>query len=249
MIQVSVVTPAYNAEKHIAQTIESVKSQTFENWEMLIVDDCSKDSTCQIVEEYTANDSRIKLIRLNENLGVSGARNTAIDKAVGRYIAFLDSDDLWLPQKLERQIAFMNQTNAALSYTAYRQFSKDGEKLINIPNEMSSKSLLKNTAIGCLTVMVDTTKSGDFKMPNLSHCEDICTWYSILNSTKSNAMGLNECLAMYRVGESSLTSSKGKAALKQWNVYRNYFEFSFVKSAYYFFCYAFNAVKKHYLSK
>src|SRR5690606_22928772 len=125
---VSVITPSYNSESFIKQTIESVQSQTYQNWEMIIVDDCSTDKTIEIIHQKSKEDTRIHLIKLNENSGAAVARNTAIRNAKGKYIAFLDSDDFWLPNKLERQVQFMLEHDYAFSYTSYRIMNEDGTK-------------------------------------------------------------------------------------------------------------------------
>ena len=152
---VSIITPLYNSEKYIAETIEFVLAQTYSNWEMIIVDDCSKDNGVEIVEKYREKDKRIKLYQNEINKGVSYTRNRAIDIAQGKYIAFLDSDDLWKKEKLEKQINFMEQNNIVLSYTAYEKINEDGSKRgeIRVPEKLDYKELLKNCLIGFLTAI------------------------------------------------------------------------------------------------
>lgn len=244
---VSIITPAYNTEKYIAQTIESVQKQTYKNWEMIIVDDCSQDDTVKIVEEYAKKDSRIILLKNCKNSGVSFSRNQALKHSQGDYIAFLDSDDLWIEDKLEKQINFMKDNNYVLTYTAYQKFnSKTGMlgKVIKVPKKMTYKKIFYNTAIACLTVMVNREVVGDFEMPLLDHTEDQCTWQEILKRG-FNAYGLNENLSIYRVGTSSLTSNKKKAVVGQWKTYRDYYKLSLQKSILYFSLYALNALIKH----
>lgn len=244
---ISIITPAYNAEKFIGSTIESVLSQTYTNWEMLIVDDCSSDGTVKVVEEYCNTDARIKLIKHSENQGVAAARNTALANANGEYIAFLDSDDMWSPQKLDRQYRFMEDNGYVLTYTAYQKYDSEANKkgkVISVPKKMTRNAIFYNTAIACLTVMVNKTQVGDFAMPLLKHSEDQCTWQDILSRGYS-AYGLNENLALYRVSSGSLTSNKSRAAKSQWKVYRNYYGFSVLKSGVFFFSYAVHAVVKH----
>lgn len=243
---VSIITPAYNAEKSIAATIESVLAQTYQNWEMLITNDCSKDSTPQIVEQYASKDSRIHLISAEKNGGVSVARNLALAEAKGKYIAFLDSDDLWLPQKLEKQIAFMKEKDAAFSYTSYEMIDDTGQRLnkyIKPKPIMTFKNVIKTTLIGCLTVVVDKDKTGDFQMPLIKHTEDTMTWYEILKRGFV-AYGMPEILSQYRISSVSMTSNKLKMAKLQWSTYRDYCKCGVIKSAYYFCWYAFNAVRK-----
>lgn len=250
MPKVSIITPAYNAAPFLKITIESVQAQTFTDWEMIIVDDCSKDDTFQIASSLAAQDYRIKVLQNNKNSGVAITRNKALDIAVGEYIAFLDSDDLWLPQKLEKQIGFMDTGQYVLSYTNYQKFNSDTgqryNKVIRAPAIMTAKRIYGDTSIGCLTVMVNRNKSGPFHMPPLGHTEDNITWQGIL-AKGFTAYRLDEVLSLYREGNSSLTSGKKKAAKQQWQTYREYYEFSIPKSAYYFAQYAFHALKKHFL--
>ena len=244
---ISIITPAYNVGKYIEATIKSVIDQTYTNWEMIIVDDCSIDNTAQMVEKYCTTDKRIKLIRHTENQGVAMARNTALANAKGEYIAFLDGDDMWPAHKLERQLAFMEENDHVLTYTAYQKFQSESDtvgKIIYVPKKMTYKDIFYNTAIACLTVMVNREKSGAFEMPRLDHAEDQCTWQSILKRGYI-AYGLNENLASYRVSSSSLTANKRKAAQKQWRVYRKHHGFSVLKSGIYFVSYAVRAIIKH----
>lgn len=245
---VSIVTPAYNASHLIGDTIKSVQEQSYVDWEMIIIDDCSSDNTVEIVEEYAKSDNRIKLLKAPQNGGVARARNIGLDAAKGNYIAFLDSDDLWMPDKLAKQVSFMQQNRYILTYTYYTIFnSDDGKELktIKSPKSMRATTILKDTAIACLTVMVDKTQAGDFRMPLLGHTEDNCTWYNILNDGNRIAYCLPEVLAKYRSGHKSMTNNKIEAAKMQWDTYRNHFRFSRIKSAYYFACYAFNAIIKY----
>lgn len=246
MCTVSIITPAYNSSKYLPETIKSVLNQTFTDWEMIIVDDCSKDNTYSVCCDFAKKDNRIKVFRHEQNSGVASARNTALMYAKGEYIAFLDSDDLWKEEKLEKQLSFMKDNDYAFSYTAYQTFNSfSGElnKVINVPCIMTYNDIFKNTSIACLTVMVNRSKTGEFKMPILDHAEDQCTWQSILKRG-FKAYGLNENLALYRVSSNSLTANKYSVIKRQWHMYRNYYKFSLFKSGFYFMCYAFNAVKK-----
>lgn len=245
---VSIITPAYNAEAYIAETIESICNQSYTDWELIIVDDCSKDNTLSVVEEYAKRDKRIQLIKTPQNGGVAKARNIGLEHAKGDYISFLDSDDLWAPDKLEKQLKFMMAHNYVLTYTDYQKFNTvTGQrgKVIKCPKKMKASDILKNTAIGCLTVMVDKKQAGEFRMPLLKHTEDNCTWYNILKQTNSTAYNLGEVLSYYREGNASLTNNKGKSARQQWDTYRQYFKFSPIKSAYYYCWYAINAILRH----
>ena len=218
---VSVVTAAFNAEAFIADTVQSVRQQSLKDWEMLVVDDASGDATANIVHEISERDPRIHLIRLPRNSGVSAARNTALEQAKGRFIAFLDSDDLWLPQKLERQVAFMRERNAPISYTAFRRINEGGKRvgrIVRVPTQLTYRQLLKNTAIALLTSMIDTEKTGPIRIADAKH-EDYVLWLSILKRGFV-AHGLQEDLARYRLVSHSLSSKKKRSAAWVWDVYR-----------------------------
>src|SRR5690606_18959223 len=151
---VSIVTPLYNGEHYVSETIESVLSQTYKDWELIVVDDCSKDNGCQIVESYIAKDARIKLLKNESNSGPAKTRNTAIAAARGQYIAFLDSDDLWTENKLSDQIDFMNRNEAFFSFSYYEQITEDGnfiKTIDNLPDKVDYLSTIKSNKIGCLT--------------------------------------------------------------------------------------------------
>ncbi|UTR11812.1 glycosyltransferase [Evansella sp. LMS18] len=246
---VSVITPAYNAEKFIHNTIKSVLAQTYSKWEMIVVDDCSTDSTVKIVREYMQQDERIKLIQLKKNSGPAVTRNTAIKNARGRYLAFLDSDDQWYPEKLEKQLKYMEENKIAFSFSSYEYMDEKGNpsgKTEPVPELVNYKDLLKQNMIGCLTVMLDTEKTGNIEMVNIRSRQDYTTW---LNLTKRgiHAYGLQEVLARYRVVENSLSSNKFKMAKQNWKVYREIENLGLIKSIYYFIYYLFNKFKKYVL--
>jgi teichuronic acid biosynthesis glycosyltransferase TuaG len=245
-ILVSVITPSYNAEKFIEHTIRSVQAQTHKNWEMLIVDDCSSDSTVEIINRIASEDPRVKLTRLETNSGAAVARNTAIEKAEGKYIAFLDSDDFWKPEKLQTQLEFMEKGNYVFTYTNYEIVKEDGTATgqeVRVPPSLTYHDLLKNTIIGCLTVMINIDAIGKYKMPNIRTRQDFALWLSILKDGYT-AYGLQESLSCYRKVEGSISSNKYKAAKKTWAVYRNIENLSLPYSAWCFVNYAYNAVKK-----
>ena len=212
------------------------------------MDDCSSDDTQLIVKEYASKDKRIKLISNKENYGVAISRNIGLKKAKGKYVAFIDSDDLWDKEKLKKQLVFMENNTIYFSFSSYQKFDSNSgkkEKVINVPLVITANEILENTIIGCLTVMINREKIGDFYMPNLNHMEDNATWYSILKKGY-NAYGIQEILAYYREGTASLTSSKAKAALQQWRVYRDYFHFTVMQSVTYFVKWGYHAVIKHF---
>jgi len=180
---VSIITPSYNSSKFINDCVNSVFSQTYKNWEMIIVDDCSEDNSKEIISELSTKDKRINPIFLEKNVGAAEARNIAIRQSKGKYVAFLDSDDLWNPKKLEKQLYFMNKNEIVFSYTNYQLMSENGEDLSNFilaPEKMTYDSYLKNTIIGCLTVIIDREKSGEFEMPNICSSHDMALWLLIM---------------------------------------------------------------------
>lgn len=243
---VTIITANYNAQQFIEETIDSVLAQSYQNWEMIIVDDCSSDLSIDIIKDYMQKDSRIKLIQLTENSGPAVARNRAIKDANGRYIAFLDSDDLWLPLKLEKQLAFMQKNNVTFSYTSYNLINDDGIALgqFNVPDKQSYNNLLKTCPIGCLTVIYDTSSLGKVSMPLILKRQDYGLWLKILKKI-DYAYGIAEILAVYRVRSNSVSSNKVKAATYQWKIYREIEKMNIFKSCYYFLHYTFNGLKKY----
>ena len=244
---VSIITPAYNAAAYIAETIASVFAQTYTNWEMLIVNDCSKDNTAEIVESYAKKDKRIKLINLKQNSGAAAARNTAIQNAKGRYIAFLDSDDLWKKEKLQKQLSFMQQNGYAFTFTGYEHFKGTKENIqskVQVVKSLNYKQALKGNQIGCLTVMLDRKQIRDIRFTTQRH-EDYILWLSILKQGIT-AYGIQESLALYRTGNSkSISSNKLQSALWTWKVYRESQRLSVVKSMYYMLFYVANGLRKY----
>lgn len=243
---VSVITPTYNAAKFIKSTIDSVKSQTYPHWELILVDDCSADPTVDIISAEL-KDPRIQLIKLSENGGAAVARNTGIALAKGRYIAFLDSDDLWLPQKLEKQVRFMQEKNIAFSFSEYGVIREDGSdtrSVVKIPSQIDYRGLLKNTIIGCLTVMLDTEKLGVIQMPNIRTRQDTALWLQLLKKGHI-AYGIQEELSKYRKVGGSISSNKWRAAQKTWRMYRDIERLGLIRSAWCFSHYAWNAIKKN----
>jgi teichuronic acid biosynthesis glycosyltransferase TuaG len=232
---VSIITPSWNVENLIGETIESVQAQTFGDWELLIADDCSKDNTAAVIDSFAQKDLRIKLIRQPHNGGPALARQAAIEQASGRFVAFLDSDDLWLPSKLERQIAFAQERRAALSFTAFRRINENGSmtgRLIPVPNSLTYGQLLKNTSIATLTALVDRDIAGNIAI-KIEPYDDFCLWLSILKAGHT-AHGLNEDLARYRVRGVSVSSRPLRSAGWVWHIYRNVEQLSPVKSAWCF---------------
>lgn len=234
---VSIITPLYNSEKFIAETIESVLAQTYKNWEMLIVNDYSKDNGAKIVEEYVKKDKRIKLFNNEKNMGVSFTRNRAIDLSQGKYVAFLDSDDVWHKEKLKKQIKFMEDNNLSLTYTSYTKMNEDGSLrgTINVPKKLNYEELLKNCLIGFLTAMYKKEGLEDCKFMK-SKAEDYIFWLSVLKKIDF-AYGIQESLVFYRVSNNSRSSNKIDIVKFHWKIYREVEKLSLIESIYYFVIY------------
>lgn len=234
---VSVITPSYKSERFISQTIESVLDQTYTKWEMIIVDDLSPDNSNEIVEKYCKKDSRIKLIKLNKNSGPAVARNRAIEESNGRYISFLDADDLWKSEKLEKQIKFMQDKDCSLSYSAYETMSEEGvfdNNIINPPLKLSYKDLLKSNHIGCLTAIYDTQKVDKIFMPLIDKRQDYGLWLKILRKTDF-AYGIGESLAAYRLMSNSVSSNKLKLLKYHYKLFTEFEKIGKIKTFYYLF--------------
>ncbi|EPC04108.1 hypothetical protein L861_02015 [Litchfieldella anticariensis FP35 = DSM 16096] len=242
-MKVSIVMPAYNAASFIGKSIESVLSQTYEDWELLIIDDASSDGTSEIIKEYSESDSRVFSFSQVKNMGAAEARNLGIRHASGKYIAFLDSDDFWYPDKLEKQVSFIRKSGSPFVFSAYQKVDEHGNKLgvIGVPEKVSYNELLKSCVIGCLTVIYDVDALGKVYMPLIRKRQDFGLWLRILKLTPY-AYGQNIILAEYTVRENSISSRKNSAAAYQWKLYRDVEKLSVLKSAYYFSHYAVRGV-------
>lgn len=246
---VSIIVPVYNAEKFIVETMDTVRKQTYQKWELILVDDMSTDKSCKLIEEYQKKYSNksISLLKLKKKGLAAGARNEGLKKAGGRYICFLDADDLWDKEKLAKQVAFMKSHNCAFSFTGYEFADHKGRPLgtkVTVPSNLNYRQALKNTTIWTTTVMFDITKITKelIKMPTVKS-EDTATWWKILKSGYT-AYGFNEILAYYRRSEGTLSSNKLEAIRRIWNLYRNVEGLSLFSSIYNFCFYAINAVKR-----
>lgn len=241
---VSIIMPMYNCEKFIIETIESVISQTYAHWELIVVDDKSTDNSLTIVENFVHKDSRIKLIGLEKNTGPTNARNRAIKEAEGRYIAFLDSDDIWLSNKLQYQLAFLNDNNLVLTYSAYETIDAKS-KYINTRHCLpliTYKDMLKTNHIGNLTGIYDVAYFGKVYLENTGH-EDYILWLKLLKKIPYTK-GITEVLAQYRIVGDSISGNKFKVLKWQWYIYRKVEKLTIFQSSYYFIFYIFNALKK-----
>lgn len=234
---VSIIMPAFNSSKTICDSIHSVQSQYYPNWELLVVDDCSTDNTSKILQNFTKQDERIHYFRLLVNGGAAISRNLGIKEAKGRFIAFLDADDIWLPEKLHKQIQFMLNNNVFFSYSAYQKFDKHGNRGIVIPPEFTNyKKLLCGNIIGCLTAVYDAEALGKCYFPNIRKRQDMGLWLEILKKIDI-AQGLPEVLAKYRC-DNGMSANKMKVLSYQWKLYRNIEKLSFLSSLKYFLIYA-----------
>ena len=243
---VSVIMPCYNMEKFIACTIQSVQQQTYPHWELCIVDDTSTDGTADTVRSFCAHDERIHFFVKPKHSGIADTRNQCLKMAQGRYLAFLDSDDLWHPEKLENQLQFMTERNIGFSYSSYDCIDEEGnpmEKQVKAAGNLNHDDYLHNTIIGCSTVMIDTTLIGEVVVPNFRTSEDTATWLNILKRGFL-AYAIEEPLTSYRIRRKSASSNKLKASSDLWRVYRQQEKMPFFKTLECFFSYAFNAVKK-----
>lgn len=245
---VTVVTPTYNAQDTLHETIWSVQAQTFTDWELILVDDASSDDTVKVLQELAGADRRIKYVALTENQGAAVARNIAIEQAQGRFIAFLDSDDYWLPEKLQTQIDFMQRNDVKFSYTSYRKIDADGSRIgaVHVPPRCSYSDALKNNVIGCLTAMYDTDYFGKVYMPLIRKRQDLGLWLLLLKN-HGYAQGIQKELACYRIRPNSISSNKYNAAKFTWRLYRDVEGLPLPKAAYYFSAYAINGILKTYV--
>lgn len=224
--KVSIIMPNYNCGKFLEETVNSVVNQTYQNWELLIVDDCSTDNSVEVIRNICEHDDRIKLFVNEENSGAAASRNLAMREATGKWIAFLDSDDLWLPEKLEKQLAFMEENGYKFSYTSYEHVDEQSEKLnivVTGPKKVLSKRrMFRYCYPGCLTVMYDSTETGVVQIPDeIANGEnDYAIWLKVVKFYK--CYYLSEVLALYRVRNNSLShkSSKLKLIKNQYKLFR-----------------------------
>lgn len=232
---VSIITPTYNCGKFINETIKSVLNQTYKNWEMIIVDDCSTDDTEKVVLKF--DDERIKYYKLKTNSGAAVARTTAMQLAKGSYMAFLDSDDIWTEDKLEKQLNFMKKNNYVFTCTSYEQIDENGNslrKIINPVKKCSYNRLLLDCPVGNSTVMYDVTKMGKFEVPNIRKRNDDALWLQMLKKEKY-IYGFNSVLMKYRIRKNSISSNKLKVIKYHWILYREIEHLSILRSLFHIF--------------
>ncbi len=241
---VSVIMPTYNSTGTVVESIQSVLSQTYKNWELIIVDDRSTDNTWQVIQTYADKYDNIRVYQNKENLGAGASRNFAIKKARGRFIAFLDSDDLWTEDKLAEQIPFMLENNYPLTYTHYSRFTSEEElSVVTAPEYTTYKKLMYSNVIGCLTAVYDTRALGKRYMPLIRKRQDMGLWLDILKDTPK-AYCLPKPLAKYRM-DSGMTANKFSVLSYQWKFYRDVVGLSLPRSLFTFSVYAVKGTMKH----
>ena len=243
-VKVSIIVPVHNAKNYIAETVKSVLSQTENDWELILAENGSDDGTKEELEKISGSDKRIRVLYLTTK-GAANARNEGLKAAKGRYIAFLDADDLWKPEKLEHEISFMTQKNAAFAFTGYEFGDEDANptgKIVRVPETLNHKQAMKNTTIFTSTVIFDTTliEKDRLFMPDIKS-EDTALWWSVLRKGYL-AYGLDENLVLYRRPAKSLSSNKIEALRRIWYLYRKWEKLNFIKSVWYFINWAFRAV-------
>jgi teichuronic acid biosynthesis glycosyltransferase TuaG len=244
---VSIIIPVYNAARFLNDTIKSIHNQTYTNWEAIFVDDCSNDKSVEIIKKHQKGDDRIKIFKNKVNSHAALTRNKGIDESTGRYIAFLDADDLWEPTKLKKQVEFMKEKDCAFSFTGYEFADENGipnSKKVNVPTLISYRQALRNTIIWTTTVMFDMNKLSKttVHMPNVKS-EDTACWWKVLK-TIDYAYGMPEILSYYRRTSESLSANKLEAIKRVWNLYRNEEKLKLPTASYCFSSYAYKTVKK-----
>jgi glycosyltransferase involved in cell wall biosynthesis len=243
---ISIITATYNSSQELLETYNSIKKQSITNWEWLVTDDCSKDGTLEILQQLSVEDQRIKFFQNKENLGAAVSRNNSLSHANGTYIAFIDSDDLWLPNKLEKQLAFMGD-EVDFSFTAYGLIDEQGDTLNQTVDASQSgvfsyeDMLRKKATLGCSTVMLRSNAFQDISMPLLRTGQDYATWLKLLKTGKKAHL-LNKVLTNYRIMPNSISRNKFKKAKRQWQIYREVEGIAFLKSVVCFLFYAWRAV-------
>lgn len=246
-VTVSVVMPAYNAQRYIEQSIRSVMTQTFEDWELLVVDDGSKDDTCAVVEKLITEDSRIRLLKNETNMGVASTRNRGFDCCGGQYVALLDSDDVWRPEKLEQQLALAQQTGANVIYCSYGIVDANGKKICDdfiVPETTDFDMAMTKSVISCSTALLDRSIVDNYRFSSEFYHEDLALWLDIMKDG-NKACGVKEVLADYRVMEGTRASNKLRTAYGRWQIYRGLLHLSVFESVQRLYQYMVLGLKKY----
>lgn len=232
---VSIIMPAYNSQEFIKKAIISIQAQSYRNWELLVIDDASKDSTVEEIEKLALNDPRINLIKNFTNRGAGVARNKGIEASGGRFIAFLDADDIWFPEKLSKQVNFMINNNLGMSYASYRLISEDGAVLtkgVEALPVLTFQKLLKSNYVGNLTGMYDVEKAGKILGPEFRKRQDWALWLSVLKKV-GVAGGINEPLAAYRIRKNAISGNKLSLLKYNFLIYKEFMGWDYLKSSLY----------------
>lgn len=244
---VSVIMAAYNSENYVESAIRSVQGQTMADWELIVIDDCSDDRTRKIVEDLASEDHRIRLLCNETNMGTAGSRNRGLDVCRGKYGAILDSDDVWHPEKLEKQLMLAKEKSADIVYTSYAIVGEDGKKRCGdylVPGTTDLKQMLSQNHIGCSTVLIDLTTSGDYRFSEEYYHEDYALWLRMLRDGK-RAAGVESVLVDYRYRTDSRAANKLLSAKRRWKIYRGQMEMSLPASGWYLSRYMLNGVFKY----
>lgn len=244
---VSIITPNYNASRYIAATIESVQNQGYENWELLIVDDCSTDNSVEIIKTFQQKDERIKLLELPQNVGPAIVRNKGIKQAQGSFLTFIDSDDIWLPNFIETSLKKVINTKGFV-FASYHRLDEDLKpyyKDFIVPDKVNYSDILKSNSISCLTAFIDIDKLGKLYMPEILYRQDMGLWLQYLK-TIDVAIGIKQPLAIYRIRKKSHSRNKLNLLKHQWEFYRNVAKLSIFNSLYYFCSWIFFGIRKYY---
>lgn len=244
---VSIITPTFNSEKFITETIQSVQNQTYENWEMIIVDDCSSDATLSIISNFSKSDNRIKIHQLKNNSGAGIARNEGIENARGKYMTFIDADDIWFPDFIENSIKTIKETNVYFVFSSYK---RSDEKLnfiysdFIVPKKVSYSDILKTNSISCLTAFIDIELLGKKRMPIILKRQDMGLWLQYLKEIPF-ALGIQETKAIYRIRKNSLSRNKSKLIKYQWQFYRQVTHLNLFQCLYYMSHWTFRGFVKY----
>lgn len=244
---ISVIMPAYNAASYIEEAIRSVQSQTLSDWELLVIDDCSTDDTCAVVERLAQQDSRIILIKNETNKGAAGVRNQGFELCRGEFVALLDSDDVWLPEKLSLQLDKLQKSGAHFCYTSYGVMDAEGnpaKKDYTVPEETDFEKLLKENVIGCSTVLMRREICEKYRFNTDFFHEDYLLWLQLLHDGYT-AAGCSEVLTKWRYIETSRSFNKWQSAKNRWKIYRDYLRLPLLKSLRVFGSYVFASLKKY----
>lgn len=243
---VSIITPIYNAEKYLDETILSVINQSYKNWELILIDDCSVDKSYEIIKKYLKNDKRIKYLKNNKNIGPALTRNKGINNSNGEYIAFLDSDDFWKKSKLKNQIDFMRKNKLYLCHGNYYFCNPYGEilKEVRVSEKIDYKTLLKENQFKTMTMIVKKEILEGIRFQDIKH-EDFAFFLDILKKIDYSMSDKDQIDSFCRIGKVSVSSNKLKSALWTWKIYRKYEKLNLLQSMYYFINYALRGIKKY----